>query len=311
MWLSAVACILSLTAFLGGLRLMRSGLEGMASGKLQTLLQKLVRTPTRGIVTGTLITSVLQSSAAVTAMTVGMVAGGSLAFRDALGVVLGANVGSTVTPQLLTLNLWAIVIPALFVGILGFISRKPKYRQGSMALVGFASIFIALQSLERALEPLTHTDWFTATIQAGAANPWTAALAGCLTSALIQSSTATTVITMAMAADHLIPIPSAICIVLGANVGTCATSIIAAIGQSKSAQRVALAHVLLNVFGVVATIPFIAGFTTMTGWFSVEPSQQIANAQTLFNVLCTLFVWPVTRPFAKFVERLLPNQRYA
>jgi len=311
MWVNVVAFGLSIAAFLGGLRLMRSGLEGMAGGRLPALLQKFVRTPTRGILSGTVITSVLQSSAAVTAMTVALVAGGSIAFRDALGVVLGANVGSTVTPQLLTLNLWRIVIPALALGILGFLSGKPKFRHGSMALIGFSSIFIALQSLEIALAPMTKASWFINAIQTGCANPWSAALAGCVASAILQSSTATTVITMAMATDGIISMQGAICIVLGANIGTCFTSILAALGQSKSAVRVALAHVVLNVGGVLLALPFIHGFTVAMAWLSKNPSQQVANAQTIFNVVCTLAVWPFTAKFATFIEWLLPDQRYA
>ncbi|MFD1677806.1 Na/Pi cotransporter family protein [Alicyclobacillus fodiniaquatilis] len=311
MWANSIAVMLSLVAFIGGLKVMRRGMESMAQGKLARFVQRLARTPTRGILTGTVMTAILQSSAALTAITVGLVAGRSLTFRSGLGIILGSNVGSTITPQVLTLNLWAIVIPALCFGILGFMTHKPQWRPASEALVGFACIFIALQALKVALDPLTQSPWFTAVLQFAGQHAVIAVLAGCAASALVQSSTATTIITMTLADSHLIPTTGAIAIVLGANVGTCLTSIIAAIGESREAQQVALAHVILNLAGVLVFMPFIHPFTAAMGWTSRDPAQQIANAHTVFNVLCTLAAWPFAGQFAALIERLLPDKRYA
>lgn len=311
MWVNLAATALALTAFLGGLKVMRDGLEGLGQGRLPQILRRFVRTPTRGIVTGVVATGLMQSSAAMTAITVGMVAGGSLAFRDALGVVLGSNVGSTLMPLLLTLNLWALVIPALILGGLGFLTRIPRLRYPSMALTGFASIFIALQSLTVALHPLTQTAYFAHILEFAGGQPLLAALCGFFASALIQSSTATTVLTMTLASDGIIPLSGAIALVLGANVGTCATSVIAAIGQPRAAQQVALSHVLLNVGGVLIALPLLTPFSNLMVWLSPLVSQQIANAHTTFNLLSTLVVWPVTAAFARLVERLLPDHQQA
>jgi phosphate:Na+ symporter len=308
MWTNWVAIVLSLVAFLGGLRLMRSGTDGIAEGKLSNLLKALVKSPSRGIATGTVATGILQSSAAITAMTVGFVAGGTMTFRNALGVILGSNVGGTVTPQILTLNLWGIVIPALGFGIIGFLSGKEKLRRPSMALVGFACIFISLQSLQVALHPIAAAPWFIESLTKTASNPWIAALAGCIASALIQSSTATTVITMALMSQGTMPLPAAIAIVLGANVGTCLTSIIASLGTTREAKQVALSHVLLNAGGVLIFLPLIHPFSQSMRLLSNNPSQQIANAHTVFNLICTLGVWPFCEPFARGIERLLPQQ---
>ncbi len=307
MWRNAAAVMLSLIAFLSGLGLMRKGMGGMAQGRLSYLLKQIVKSPTRGILTGAISTAAVQSSAAVTAITVGLVAGGSLSFRNGLGLILGSNVGSTITPQILTLNLWGFVIPCLLFGIMGFLSRKQQFYFPSMALVGFSSVFIALQALEVALHPIAATPWFMRTLAEAGRNTLIAVLAGCSASALIQSSTAITVVTMALAANGAIQLEGAIAIILGANIGTCITSVIAAIGQSKSAQQVALSHVLLNVGGAIVILPFLHPFATIIAIMSPNPSQQIANAHTLFNLACTIFVWPICSSFASFIERILPN----
>lgn len=311
MWFSAIMALLSLTAFLAGLQVMRHGLEKMAASRLTHILQTTVKTPTRGVFTGLLATALVQSSAAVTAITVGMVSAGSMAFQDALGVVLGSNVGSTVIPQILTINLWGLVIPAFVLGVVGLLSRRPGLRNPSSILLGFASIFIALHSLSLSLSPLAHTAWFINVLHAAGQNPLLGILAGTLTSAAIQSSTATTVVTMALTADKLIPLHGGIAIVLGANIGTCLTSVIAAIGQSRQAQQVALAHVLLNVGGAALFLPFIAVFTDLNRAITANPAQQIANAHTIYNVICTLLVWPATASFGRFVQRLLPDKANA
>lgn len=311
MWLNLIATALALTGFIGGLKVMRDGLTGLGTGRLPRILRRFVRTPTRGILTGIVTTGLLQSSAAITAITVGMVASGSMVFRDALGVVLGSNVGSTVMPLLLTLNLWGLVIPALILGVLGFLSRQPRLQNPSMALTGFASIFISLQALAVSLHPLTQTPWFARLLEFAGAKPLLAVLCGFTASALIQSSTATTVLTMALASDGLIPLSGAIAIVLGANVGTCATSVVAAIGQPRAAQQVALSHVLLNVAGVLVALPLLGPFSFLMKLLSPDVGQQIANAHTAFNLLSTLLVWPITTSFASLVEWLLPNQQHA
>lgn len=311
MWTHIAIAALSLIAFIGGLAVMRQGLEGMGQGKFQKIVQKLVSTPTRGILTGTVITAAVQSSAAITAISVGMVASGSLAFREALGIILGSNVGTTITPQLLTLKLWWFVIPCLILGAIGLISRHPRLRNPSTALLGFACIFISLETLKMGLHPLATMPWFRAALSAAGLHPLFAVFAGCITSAIIQSSTATTVITMALASQSIIPLPGAIAIILGANVGTCLTSVIAAIGQSRPAQQVALSHVLLNVGGVALFFPWLIPFSRWIQGWSLNPAQQIANAHTVFNIVCTLLVWPLVPGFASLVEKLLPDNRHA
>ncbi|MDQ0190480.1 Na/Pi cotransporter family protein [Alicyclobacillus cycloheptanicus] len=312
---SLAGAVLSIVAFVSSLRVMRMGLEGLAKGRLPALLRQCAGTTTRGLLTGTLVSALLQSSAAVTAITVGLVAGGNLAFRDTIGIILGANVGTTLTSQLLTFNLWQFAVPALVLGLAalltGWLRRSAKLHCAGLAIVGFAGIMIALEVLVAALHPLALTAWFSKWLATAGSDPLLALLTGCLASAMLQSSTATTVITMALAMDRLIPLEGAVCIILGANVGTCATSVIAAIGQSRAAMQVAVAHVLLNVAGAVLAFPFVDAFANLVTWIGGPANRQVANVHTIFNVVCTLLAWPIAAQFARLVERLLPDQRRA
>ncbi|MDP9727376.1 Na/Pi cotransporter family protein [Alicyclobacillus tolerans] len=298
----------SLSAFLSGLWALRYGLRQLASKRVEDLLEKLVRTPTRGIFTGTIVTALMQSSAAVTAIAVGLVSSGSLTFRSALGIVLGANVGSTVTPQMMQLNLRWLVYPTLVVGLLGLLSRERKWRFSALAAVGFSAVYLGLETLENALAPLSKSPYFAELLRNSTFHLEGAILCGILASTLLQSSTATTLVTMALVHDSSISLTSAIAIVLGANIGTCLTSVIASIGQSRAAVQVALFHVLLNIFGVLAIWPWIHPFSRWLVRLDHHPEQVVANAHTLFNVFSTLLVWPFTRTYARFIERLLPNQ---
>lgn len=303
-----VGAVLSVIAFVGGLKVMRHGFEGMAGGRLERIVKQLAKTPTRGIVTGAVATACLQSSAALTAITVGLVASRSLTFRNGLGLILGSNVGSTLTPQMLNLNLWGLVGPTFAVGLICILLQRKALRAPGEALIGFSCIFIALQTLKLFLSPLANSTWFADGLRHAGSHALIAITAGCFASAIVQSSTAVTVMTMAFTANHLMSPAGAIGIVLGANIGTCLTSVIASIGESRQAQQVAAAHVILNVLGAFVFLPFLPSFASLMQALSENAAQQIANAHTLFNVVCTVLVWPFTGQFARFIERILPEQ---
>lgn len=269
---SLFSAFISLLVFIASLQVMRSGLEGMAAGRLSVILQSLSKTPSRGILTGTVVTGILQSSAAVTAITVGLVSGESMTFRQALGIVLGANVGSTITPQLLTINLMSLAIPCCIAGLACTLFGPSRLKLPGRALAGFGGIFIGLHYLTKGLGPIAHSDWFVHFLTSAGKQPLLGIVAGMVTSAAVQSSTATTVITMALAQDGIISLPASIAIVFGANIGTCLTSVIAAVGQSRAAARVALAHVLLNIGGAALFLPFLAWFAELNRW--ITTSQQ-------------------------------------
>lgn len=297
---------LGLGGFLGGIWVMRLGFEQMAAEKLPLILKRFVRTPTRGIAVGTLVTALLHSSAAVTVITIGFVSAGTMTFADSLGIILGSNIGTTFTTQILAWNPEDLIIPCVAGGSLLWFALRGRRRYIGLAVFGFGATLFALNLLTAALAPLGETDWFQEVLKQASRNPLYGVLAGAGLTALVQSSTATTALTIAMASQGLIDLPGAIAIVLGNNIGTCITAILASIGSPIAAKRVAAAHVILNVAGVLAFLPFLQIFANIVAVLSPFLSVQVATAHTLFNILSSLAVWPFTRAFASLIEWLVP-----
>jgi phosphate:Na+ symporter len=300
---------IGMTCFLVGMWTMRTGLENLAIGRLPLILKRFVKTPTRGMITGIIVTMLLQSSAAVMLITIGLVAAKQLTFADSIGVILGSNVGTSVTVQLLALQLDQLIIPAILLGVLLSIVLRDSKRYIGLAVFGFGVMLFALEVMTYALTPLGESHWFRHILTLSSQSPFFGVLAGTLLTSLIQSSTATTTLTIALAADGLIDLPGAIAIVLGNNIGSCITSVIASIGNSLPAKQVAAAHVFLNVAGVIVFLPLIIPFATFVRWFSDSLPMQVATAHTLFNVISSLAVWPISKPFATCIERLIPEKR--
>ncbi|MFD2171104.1 Na/Pi cotransporter family protein [Tumebacillus lipolyticus] len=306
-WKSFLLLALGLSGFLAGMWIMRTGMERMALDRLPDLIGRFVKTPTRGLVTGTVLTALIHSSAGVSIISIGLVSAGVMTFADSLGVILGTNIGTTITTQMLSFDLDALILPSLVLGVLLSLLLRGKYKYIGLAVLGFAAIFLALELIERALQPLSQTDWFKSFLSESAQHPLLGVLAGCLLTAIITSSTATTMLTIVLAGQGLIGLEGAIAIVLGNNIGTCVTSVIAAIGQPLNAKRVALAHVILNVFGVVLFLPFLTGFADLCRLFSDNISVQVATSHLLFNLISSLAVWPFTKWYASLVIWLMPE----
>jgi phosphate:Na+ symporter len=309
MWYKSVLLLaLGLSGFLAGMWIMRTGMERMAVDKLPLIIKRFVKTPTRGLLTGTVLTALIHSSAGISIISIGLVSAGAMTFADSLGVILGTNIGTTVTTQLLSFNLDQLIIPSIVAGVLLSLFLRGKYKYIGLAVLGFAAIFLALELIERALAPLSQTVWFRDVLAVSSRHPLLGVLAGTVLTALITSSTATTMLTIVLAGQGLIDLPGAIAIIFGNNIGTCVTSVIAAIGTPLHAKRVALAHVILNVMGVLAFLPFLHGLAGLCRLFSAEIGVQVATSHLLFNLLSSLAVWPFTRQFATLVCWLMPER---
>ncbi|WP_018131849.1 Na/Pi cotransporter family protein [Effusibacillus pohliae] len=308
MYTPAFLLAAGLAGFLGGIWVLRHGLEQMAMERLPQILQRFVKTPTRGLITGTVVSALLHSSAAVTVITIGFVSAGTMTFADSLGVILGSNIGTTVTTQIVAWNPDDLIFPCTVLGVLMWFALKGKKRYLGLAVFGFGATLFALNMMTRALAPLGDTDWFPDVLQASSQNPIYGVLAGAGLTALVQSSTATTALTIAMAGQGLIDLPGAIAIVFGNNVGTCITAVLAAIGSPLPAKRVAAAHVLLNVAGVLAFLPILDLFSRAVQLFSSSLPVQVATAHTLFNIASSLAVWPFTGVFARLIEWMVPGR---
>lgn len=292
--------------FLYSIKLISDSLQLVAGDRLRHLVGMLTRTPLLGVLVGTLVTVLIQSSSATTVMTVSFVDAGLMKLTQAIGVIMGANIGTTVTGQILAIRIKDYVYIFLLAGVLlSFFCKKPRWRHVGNGLIGFGLLFVGMQTMEGAMGFLRdRQDLFLAF----AKNPLMGVAAGALLTMLIQSSSATVGLTIALGTQGLLPLEAAIPIVLGDNIGTCVTAALAAIGTSRAAQQACTAHVLFNVIGVGIFLPLMPLYIGLIQATAQGIGHQIANAHTLFNVCNTLLFLPFVRPFAALIRRLLPNR---
>lgn len=292
--------------FLYSIKLISDSLQLVAGDRLRHLVGMLTRTPLLGVLVGTLVTVLIQSSSATTVMTVSFVDAGLMKLTQAIGVIMGANIGTTVTGQILAIRVKDYVYIFLLAGVLlSFFCKKPRWRHAGNGLIGFGLLFVGMQTMEGAMGFLRdRQDLFLAFGR----NPLMGVAAGALLTMLIQSSSATVGLTIALGTQGLLPLDAAIPIVLGDNIGTCVTAVLASIGTSRAAQQACAAHVLFNVIGVCIFLPLMPFYIGLIQATAQGIGHQIANAHTLFNVCNTLLFLPFVRPFAALIRRLLPSR---
>jgi phosphate:Na+ symporter len=305
-----IPLIIGLAIFLFGMKIMELALHYWAGAYLQNLLKQFTQTPLRGMITGAGLTAVLQSSSAITVITIGLVNAGMLTFPRTLGIILGTNIGTVITTELIGLNISHLSIPLLISSAVIFLltwlyptkfleHKNTLYRwiHGvrylSMAAGGFACVFIGMDVMHTivpALQSRGLLAWFVEQSQRSLL--WGILAGACLT-AVIQSSAATIAMTMGLASVQAISVDLGVAIILGANIGTCATGLIASIGGTRSGQLVAWSHVALNVGGAILFYPLIPLLYEISASLSSTPSGQLAHAQTIFNILCSLIALPI------------------
>ncbi|MDY6831492.1 MAG: Na/Pi cotransporter family protein [Thermodesulfobacteriota bacterium] len=302
-----------LALFLYGLEKMSKGLKDSAGSQMRRILGALTRNRVIGFLVGGFVTMVIQSSSATTVMLVSFVQAGLMTFVQSLAVILGADVGTTVTAQLIAFKLtdYALLMVAAGFGARMFSRRRVVVAVGEV-MMGFGILFYGMKLMSDAMAPLRTYPEFLELLQ-GLENPLMGILAGAAFTALIQSSSAFTGIVIVLAQENLITLEAGIPLVLGANIGTCITAVLASIGMTREAKRVALGHVLFKVAGVLLFVFWIPGFAVMvrdlTTHFGAGTARQIANAHTLFNVSVGLVFLPFTTTFALLIQRLLPDKK--
>jgi phosphate:Na+ symporter len=299
---------IGLSVFLFGMKAMEIGLHDWAGPFLSRWMRRFTVTPFRGLLTGTLATVALQSSDAVTVITIGLVNAGVLTFRQTLGIVLGANIGASLTADMLALDMSAQALPLLLAGgiswvfvlLLTQVKRRESrllraalpFKHLSLTLCGFACILIGMERMD-AIVPVLQSRglfvWFLEQSQQSLL--WGLAI-GAIVTAMIQSSAATIAVTMGLAAVQAISAELGIAIVLGANIGTCSTAMLATIGGTKAGRYVAWSHIVLNLCGSLLFFPFINELAALAAFWTESPYDQIARAQTWFNVLCSFLALP-------------------
>lgn len=298
--------------FLYGLSTLSASLQKVAGQRLRSTLKLLTSNRFLGLAVGAFITAVIQSSSATTVMVVGFVNAGLLQLQQAIGVVIGANVGTTITGQLIAFKIDKYSLPIIAIGFaLIMFSKRSRTRRWGEALLGFGLLFLGLSIMKDTLSPLGGSGMVRDFFIRFSEQPILGVFAGMLATMLIQSSSATVGLTMALAATGLIDIRGAICLVLGENIGTTITAQIASIGANKAARRAAWAHSMFNVSGVAAmlvimyTTDFYVNLVRST---SNDVMRQVANSHTLFNVVSAGVFIGFTGPLAKLVRRIVPGE---
>ncbi|MDF2586247.1 MAG: Na/Pi cotransporter family protein [Anaerocolumna sp.] len=300
-----------LALFLYGMKIMGDGLELVAGTQLQKILEKLTTNRFLGMLVGVGVTAIIQSSSATTVMVVGFVNAGLMNLSQAIGVIMGANIGTTVTGQLIALDIGTIAPVIAFVGVLLiFFAKRQRLNHLGLVIIGLGMLFIGMTTMSGAMKPLRDVPEFRS-LMTNFSNPFVGVLTGTLVTCIIQSSSASVGILQAMAAQGLIGIGGAMYVVFGQNIGTCITALLASIGSSKNARRAALCHVLFNVFGTVLfiTVSFILPLDEwMIKLAPGDTVKQIANLHTSFNIATTILLLPFGSMLGKIALKLIKGE---
>ncbi|WP_223591315.1 Na/Pi symporter [Neobacillus bataviensis] len=293
-----VLCIL---LFIFGMTIIRFGLFNLSANKLKTWLIKLTSSPLKGMLTGTFVTALLQSSSAVMVITIGLISAKIMTFPQSIGIILGTNIGTTFKTELITFNLDAILVPLAICGAVLILFKNKKARSIGMLTFGIASVFTAMKGFELLAHPLTSMDFINKFILSINDNIFLSLLTGTIITAIIQSSTAMTGIAMGFLTAGSLQLDAGIAIVLGANIGTCITAVIASIGGGKESRLAAFAHVWLNVIGVLLFIPLIPTLTDHALLLANRKDVQLAHISVIFNVVSSVLILPFATKFGEMI----------
>ena len=308
----AMGLLGGLALFLYGMQMMSTGLEASAGDKMKLILEKLTANRFVGVLVGAVITAIIQSSSATTVMVVGFVNSGMMTLNQAIWIIMGANIGTTITGQLIALNIGAFAPLIAFLGVAAVIfSKNEKIKYVGEILAGLGVLFIGMDMMGTAMAPLADSEKFVS-ILTKFENPLLGILAGTVFTALIQSSSASVGILQTLAGSGVIGLKSAAFVLFGQNIGTCITAFLASIGTSRNAKRTTIIHIMFNVFGTVVftilclTTPIIS---MVEGWTPKNAPAQIANLHTMFNVVTTLLLLPFGTWLGKLATLILKEPK--
>ena len=300
-----------LALFLHGMQMMSSGLEAAAGNKMKRILERLTSNRFLGVAVGAVITAVIQSSSATTVMVVGFVNSGMMTLQQAVWIIMGANIGTTITGQLIALDVGALAPLFAFIGVslVVFIKKQSVHHYGQI-IAGLGILFIGMEMMSGSMLPLRESEAFIS-LMTRFSNPVLGILAGLIFPAIIQSSSASGGILQALAAGGLIGLDGAVYVLFGQNIGTCITAVLASIGTSRNAKRTTIIHLMFNVIGttiftiVCMTSPLVELVESFTPG---NPQAQIANMHTLFNIVTTLLLLPFGTGLAALATKILPER---
>jgi len=319
-WKMATGLLGGLALFLFGIEQLSDALKALAANRLKDILARLTTNRFTAAATGALVTAIIQSSSVTTVLVVGFISAGILSVSQSVGIIFGANIGSTVTAQVVAFKATELALPLVTIGFaMLFVSKRDRGRQYGAMIMGLGMLFYGMGLMNTAMKPLRSFTPFL-DLMAQMENPLLGILVAAIFTGLIQSSSAATGVVIALASQGLITLPAGIALVFGANVGTCVTAMLASMGKPRPAIRAGMVHVLFNIAGVllwVGLIDYLAAFVT---WLSpaeaglsgldklaAETPRQIANAHTVFNVANTFIFLPFGALFARLVEAMVPE----
>jgi len=305
-----------LIVLLGGMALLLygmqhtgEGLQRLAGARLRQVLTHLTANRFAALLTGAGVTAVIQSSTATTVMLIGFVQAGLLTLHQAMGIILGADIGTTFTVQLLAFKIYDYALLLVGVGFaLTFLGRRRLFKDLGHAVLGFGLIFLGLKLMIEGMEPLRASPLVAQALLTFAETPLLGVAVAALFSALVHSSAATIGLAIALATNGLLTLPGAVPLVLGANIGTCVTALAASLGSTTEARRVAVAHVGFKLLGAAIVLPFLEPFVSLMAASASDPARQIANAHTLFNVGISLVFLPFQGWAARLIIAAVPDR---
>ncbi|WP_338750125.1 Na/Pi cotransporter family protein [Bacillus sp. FJAT-52991] len=299
--------------FLYGIKLMGDGLQQSAGDRLRDILDRFTTNPLMGVLAGVLVTVLIQSSSATTVITVGLVSAGFMTLKQAIGVIMGANIGTTVTAFIIGIDVGEYALPILAIGaILIFFFKSKRIHNVGMIFFGFGALFYGLELMSNGMKPLSQLESFHELTVNMSANPILGVVVGTIFTVIVQSSSATIGILQSLFAEGLLDLNAALPVLFGDNIGTTITAVLASIGASVAARRAAATHVLFNLIGTaifLLILPLFTQFITyLTGALDLDPKMTIAFAHGTFNVTNTLIQLPFVGVLAMIVTKLIPGE---
>lgn len=294
--------LLFLGTFLGGMALLRRGLFQLSASRMKNWLSAMTDTPLKGMIAGMVVTALLHSSSAVMVITIGLIAAGLLKFSQSIGIILGSNIGTTFTLEIITFNIDIFIVPFAVGGAIMILMKNRTWQNLGAISFGIAAVFAAMRGFSFLADPVTSITFIENALQNLNNSHLVSILTGTLVTGLIQSSTAMTGILMGFLTEGTLKMDSAIAAMLGANIGTCITALLASIGAGREGKLTAYAHVWLNLAGALAFYPFIDDVARLVPLAADRPEVQLAHVSVIYNIFASLLVLPFAEKFGRMVE---------
>ena len=298
-----------LALFLFGMEFMGDGLENAAGSRLKSFFDKAITNPLKGALVGTIVTAIIQSSSATTVMVVGFVNAGLMSLYQAVGVIMGANIGTTITGQLITFKIDDYIPLFIIIGAaLILFMKQEKRKEIGKIVFGFGLLFMGLSQMKDAMSPIAQTTFFQDLILTLEGNMFLGILVGAAMTAVVQSSSASTAILLSLAATGAISLQVAIPILFGNNIGTCVTALLSSLNANNVAKKAAFIHLSFNLIGTLIFLPLINILSQVVMYMGGDIDKQIANAHTIFNIVNAIILLPFAGVFVKLANLALKDK---